>query len=76
MGLKNLDKIHEAREITDGIRDNLIFLSDSSTSQMPKSICVVLEAALDKVLLLLDEAAEDMENRGQRCIVCKGEEFW
>lgn len=64
MGLKNLDKIHEAREITDGIRDNLIFLSDSSTSQMPKSICVVLEAALDKVLLLLDEAAEDMENGG------------
>lgn len=62
MGLKNLDKIHEAREIADGIRDNLIFLGNSNTSQIPNAICVVLEVALDKVLLLLDEVATDMES--------------
>ena len=62
MGIKNLDKIHEAREIAEGIKDNLIFLEGSNTSQIPHTICVVLETALDKVLLLLDEVAADMEN--------------
>lgn len=61
MELRNLDKIQAAREIADGIRDSLIFLGNSPTSQMPDTICVVLEVALDKVLTLLDEVAADME---------------
>lgn len=62
MELRNLDKIHAAREIADGIRDSLIFLGGSNTSQMPNNICVVMETALDKVLMLLDEVAADMES--------------
>lgn len=61
MELRNLDKIQTAREIADGIRDSLIFLGNSPTSQMPNAICVVLEVALDRVLMLLDEVAADME---------------
>lgn len=61
MELRNLDKIQAAREIVDGIRDSLIFLGNSPTSQMPNGVCVVLEVALDRVLMLLDEVATDME---------------
>ena len=75
MGLRNLDKIHEAREIADGIRDNLIFMEGSNTSQIPHTICVVLETALDKVLLLLDEVAADMEGGNRDSIRGKGQNF-
>ncbi len=61
MDLKNLDKINEAKEIASGIRDNLILLGNSGTGQMSNDICVVLEVALDKVLILLDEVSVDME---------------
>lgn len=61
MELKNLDKINEAKEIASGIRDNLIVLGNSGTGQMSNDICVVLEVALDKVLILLDEVSADME---------------
>lgn len=61
MELKNLDKINEAKESASGIRDNLIVLGNSGTGQMSNDICVVLEVALDKVLILLDEVSADME---------------
>lgn len=36
-------------------------LGNSGTGQMSNDICVVLEVALDKVLILLDEVSADME---------------
>ena len=75
MEIKNLDKIQEAREIAEGIRDNFIFLSSSNTSQIPHTICVVLETAWDKVLLLLDEVAADMEGGNRDSIRGKGQNF-
>ncbi|MCM1190061.1 MAG: hypothetical protein NC541_12285 [bacterium] len=64
MELRNLDKIQEAREIADGIRDSLIYLGSSDTRQIPNTVCVVLEVALDKVLALLDGVISDVEGEG------------
>lgn len=64
MGLKELDKIDEAREIADGVRDNVLFLGDCKTAQVPAGICKVLVVALDKVVFLLADVSKCMEDGG------------
>lgn len=59
--LKKRDKINEACEIINGLRDNTILLGNSRIHQLPDTICIVYTAALDKVLSLLGEVTAEME---------------
>jgi len=60
---KYLDKVNEARKIINGVRDSLIYMGNSEYGELPDTVCVVLEVALDKALALLDEASLDVEVR-------------
>lgn len=63
MNEKDLDKVNEALEIINGVRDNIIFLENSSIKQIPNTVCVVFEVALDKVIFLLNEVSVSMESK-------------
>jgi len=63
MELKDLDKIHEAEQLMNGIRDNLIMLENSSVKEIPPAVCVVLEAALEKAITLLNDIAVVIEKK-------------
>ncbi len=61
MELKDLDKIHKAEQLMNGIRDNLIMLENSSVKEIPPAVCVVLETALEKAITLLNDTAAVIE---------------
>lgn len=61
MELKDLDKLHEAGRLMDGIRDNLIMLESSSVKEIPSTVCVVFETALKKAASLLNDVAAAIE---------------
>jgi len=60
--LKYLDKVNEARKIINGVRDSLIYMGNSEYGELPDTICVVLDVALDKALALLGEVSADVED--------------
>lgn len=60
MELKERDRVEAAVEILDGIRDICIVFEEVRGKELPRSVFIVLETALEKAGGLLKELYADM----------------
>lgn len=65
MGMEGLDKLQYAVQIISGIRDILVLLESNTEKEMPVTICIVFETAMEKAVSLLEDAAKEIEAAGE-----------
>lgn len=58
--MKDLDRLQHAVKILDGICDLMMLLESSTVKEMPDSVCIVFETAVETAVSMLDEVADDM----------------
>lgn len=55
MGLNDLDKIIEAKQLIGGVKDSMIMIENSSVRETKNSVYFVMESALEQAASLLEE---------------------
>ena len=60
MDMKERDKVEAAVEILDGIRDICVVFEEARGKELPLSVFIVLDTALEKAGELLKELYADM----------------
>lgn len=58
--MKDLDRLQHAVQILDGICDLMMMLESSTAKDLPDSVCIVFETAVETSVSLLDEVADAM----------------
>ncbi len=57
MDMKELDSLQYAVQILNGIRDIMMLMESSTIREIPVSVCIVFETAVEKAISLLDKVA-------------------
>lgn len=61
MELKDLDNLHEAAQIAEGVRKNMMMIESTQDKGMSNEIFIVFITALEKAVYLMNEVSGAME---------------
>ena len=61
MGLKDLDNLHEAIQITEGVRKNMMMIESAHNKEMSTQIFIVFITALEKAVHLMNGVSNAIE---------------
>ena len=58
--LDSVDKLHQAGRLLQGIRDMFVIIENSVISDVPDSICVVMESTLERAMSIIEEVRTEL----------------